>query len=57
MTRKTVSLAGSRRQWSGSSNKLKLRMSWKTIAFIAVIAVAAVYVWNSFIGPKVGITA
>lgn len=32
-------------------------MSWKTILFIGVIAIAAVYVFNKFVGPRVGITA
>lgn len=32
-------------------------MSWKTILFIGVIAIAAVYVFNKFVGPKVGVTA
>jgi hypothetical protein len=31
--------------------------SFKTIGFIALIAVVAVYVFNQFIGPKIGITA
>lgn len=32
-------------------------MNWKSILFIGVIAVAAVYVFNKFVGPKVGLTA
>jgi len=32
-------------------------MSWKTILFIAVIAIAGVYVFNKFIGPRLGLTA
>lgn len=32
-------------------------MNWKTILFIAVVAIGAVYVFNKFVGPRVGITA
>lgn len=32
-------------------------MSIKSILVIALIAVGAVYVFNKFIGPKVGVTA
>ncbi len=29
----------------------------KKIGFIAIVAVAAVYVWNKWIAPRVGISA
>ncbi len=32
-------------------------MSWKTILFIGAIAVAAVYVFNKFVGPRIGVQA
>lgn len=32
-------------------------MSWKTILFIGVIAIGAVYVFNKFVGPRIGISA
>lgn len=32
-------------------------MNWKTIAFIALIAIGAVWAFNKFVGPRVGVTA
>lgn len=32
-------------------------MNWKSILFIAAIAIGAVYAWNKFVAPKVGISA
>jgi hypothetical protein len=32
-------------------------MNIKTIGFIALVAIAAVYVFNKFVGPRIGVTA
>lgn len=30
-------------------------MNWKTILFIAAIAIGANYVWSKYVAPKVGV--
>lgn len=34
-----------------------LTMNWKSILFIGAIAIGAVYVFNKFVGPRIGVSA